>query len=338
MARNRRKKKTIGNLEPRYDFFLNPYQDARFTRCHKCEQKMRQRKLPLVIHVDPLNPVSINKICRYCPDCDLLIAHQDEIELQLSALFAERKPELVGNDYFAIGTQERSVWKKSLTIPLMVEDMMDNLHGFKNYLNFERVLPFWAPEEEVKPAKIERQPAQVYQIKVTLDGSKLPIWRRIQVGSATTLSKLHQTLQSVMGWDDYHLHQFIIGGQYYGDPTFDEFGELSIINEKGNRLDQLVAQPGSKFIYEYDFGDGWEHILVVEKFIEPEPGIRYPTCVKGNRACPPEDVGGMWGYADYLEAIADPDHPEHEEMLAWRGPVDSESFDIDAVNQELAKL
>jgi hypothetical protein len=186
--------------------------------------------------------------------------------------------------------------------------------------------------------KKSSQPNHVYQIKVTLDGSKPPIWRRIQVGSTTTLSKLHQILQTVMGWDDYHLHQYIIGGQYYGDPTFDESGELGIINEKGKRLDQLVAQADSKFIYEYDFGDGWGHILIVEKIIEPEPGIRYPTCVKGKRACPPEDVGGMWGYGDYLEAIADPDHPEHEDMLEWHGPFDPEAFDLGAINQELANL
>ena len=188
------------------------------------------------------------------------------------------------------------------------------------------------------PTKKEHQPTQVYQVKVTLDGSKPPIWRRIQVSSATTLDKLHLILQVVMDWDDYHLHQFFIGGQYYGDPEDDIHGDLGIISEKRKRLDRLIAQPGGKFKYEYDFGDGWDHILVVEKILEPEPGVRYPTCVKGKRACPPEDVGGIWGYGDYLEAIADPDHPDHEDMLEWRGSFDPELFDIEAVNQELARL
>ena len=92
------KPKRLGKQPPRYSFFLNPYRDVRFTSCPQCRKRTKQRKLPLMIHVDPYNPVSINKTCRYCPTCDLLIAHQDEIEQQLALLFARHDPALMGND------------------------------------------------------------------------------------------------------------------------------------------------------------------------------------------------------------------------------------------------
>ena len=110
----------LGQQTPRYRFFLNPYQDARFTRCPICRAPMRQRKLPLVIHVDPMQLVALNKTCRYCPRCDLLIAHQDEVEGILAALFSERQPEVIGNDYLVIGTVDRPEWKQRLYLP--VED------------------------------------------------------------------------------------------------------------------------------------------------------------------------------------------------------------------------
>ena len=101
----------IGKLPCRYTFILNPYTDARFTRCPGCDQPTKVRKLPLFIHVDPLNPIVLGKTCRYCPDCDLLIVHQDELEAQLEALFEERDPSLVGNDYLVLGTVERQAWR-----------------------------------------------------------------------------------------------------------------------------------------------------------------------------------------------------------------------------------
>jgi len=104
------------------------------------------------------------------------------------------------------------------------------------------------------------------------------------------------------------------------------------------RLNQ-IADAGAKFVYEYDFGDSWEHILLVEKVLPMEPDQQYPVCIKGKRACPPEDVGGVWGYYGFLEAIQDPDHPEHEDYLEWIGEdFDPEAFDLDAVNAALRAL
>jgi hypothetical protein len=180
-------------------------------------------------------------------------------------------------------------------------------------------------------------PADIYQIKVTLKHSKPPIWRRIQVPGDITLAKLHDILQVVMGWDDYHLHQFMIGGTYYGEPHPDyEMWGPEMRNDKRFTLGQVVPGVSFRFVYEYDFGDSWRHELLVEKILPPEPGVECPRCLKGKRACPPEDVGGVWGYESFLEAVADPEHPQHEDMLEWfGGEFDPEAFDLDQVNQEL---
>lgn len=176
----------------------------------------------------------------------------------------------------------------------------------------------------------------VYQLKVTLDGSKPPIWRRILVPGNTTLYNLHDILQIVMGWENYHLHMFTIDGQIYGDPEDDEYGDLGTKDETRYRLDRLGLREKSKFSYEYDFGDSWDHTILVEKILPPENGVHYPVCIQGKRACPPEDVGGVWGYQGFLEAIADPEHEEHEEYLVWiGGEFDPEAFDLDEVNQAL---
>jgi len=177
--------------------------------------------------------------------------------------------------------------------------------------------------------------SDVYQIKVTLKGSKPPIWRRFQVTGDTRLSTLHRILQGIMGWENYHLYQFTIGDTYFGAPDF----ELDIENDRKVRLSQVVPGEKAKFTYEYDFGDSWEHQILIEKILPPEPGVRYPICLTGKRACPPEDCGGIWGYADFLEAIQDPKHPEHDEMLEWVGEdFDPEAFDLDEVNRVLKRI
>jgi len=181
-----------------------------------------------------------------------------------------------------------------------------------------------------------RQPKQIYQIKITLERIHPPIWRRIQVPSDTTLQKLHDIIQIVMGWQDYHLHMFTIGDAVYGNPADDEFGEMGTLDESRYKLRRLIDRAGQRFSYEYDFGDSWDHTLLVEKILPPEPGVHYPVCLKGQRACPPEDVGGSWGYENFLEAIGDPEHEEHEEYLTWvGGKYDPKAFSLEKVNAEL---
>ena len=134
----------LGRQTPRYQFFLNPYQDARFTRCPKCEVKTRQKKLPLVIHVNDWGMFVLNKTCRFCPGCHLPIVHQDDLEAYLTAFFEQHAPEVVGSDYLVIGTVDRPDWKRGTHTPMGTDEMIDCLHDFKDVLQFE-VTPRWIP-------------------------------------------------------------------------------------------------------------------------------------------------------------------------------------------------
>ena len=139
----------FGKLPALYKFFLNPYSDARFSRCPQCEGKTLQKKVPLMIHVDPQYPINLNYTCRYCPKCDILIAHQDEIEGHLHHLFSEHAPEAIGNDYMVMGTTERAYWKEGLSEPHPQFETLANLHGFKEYLNF-KMIGGWLPNEKAE--------------------------------------------------------------------------------------------------------------------------------------------------------------------------------------------
>jgi hypothetical protein len=177
----------------------------------------------------------------------------------------------------------------------------------------------------------------VYQIKISLNDIRPPIWRRLEVFSDTTLEKLHLIFQLAMGWANYHLHQFTIGGEEYGQPDPDYDFEME--DERKVKLYQVVPMEKFKFSYGYDFGDNWEHTVLVEKILPVEKGKHYPYCSKGKRTCPPEDVGGVWGYTDFLEIIKDVNHSEHEDMLEWvGGEFDSEEFDMKYVNERLKKI
>jgi hypothetical protein len=147
MARKKRAPRSaprLGKQPPRYRFFLNPYTDARFTTCPQCGSKTRVRKLPLVIHIDPLQLVSLNKTCRYCPLCDLLIAHQDELEAWLAAFFGQHRPEIVGNDYLVVGTEDRADWQRGVHTPLSTQEVLEYLHDFIDVVRFEPA-PRWGP-------------------------------------------------------------------------------------------------------------------------------------------------------------------------------------------------
>ena len=176
--------------------------------------------------------------------------------------------------------------------------------------------------------------ADIYELKVTLRGTKPLIWRRFRVRSDVTLLKLHQILQTVMGWTDSHLHQFIVGDTYYGPDDPKLIGVRQ--DEKKVRLSEILKKPRGRIVYEYDFGDGWTHDVVLEQVVEFEPGAKYPYVVKGEGACPPEDCGGVQGYYRLLEVLSKPDHPEHQEMQEWVGDGFSpDAFDRNEVNIKL---
>jgi hypothetical protein len=175
----------------------------------------------------------------------------------------------------------------------------------------------------------------VYQLKVTLKDTKPPIWRRLQVPGSITFYKLHQILQIAMGWTNSHLYEFEIGEDRVGEPD-PEYG-AEVRSARRVRLSQIG--PGAKFSYTYDFGDDWEHAILVEKVLPPEEGVSYPRCLTGRRRCPPEDCGGVWGYAHLLEALQNPEDPEHAELMEWAGgPFDPAEFDTTGINAELKSL
>lgn len=177
----------------------------------------------------------------------------------------------------------------------------------------------------------------IFELKVTLAESDPPIWRRIQVPSDTTLYKLHHILQAAMGWTNSHLYQFEDQDGFYGEPDPD-WG-MDIKSARRTKLSQIVKVENTRFSYVYDMGDNWDHEVMVEKVLPPEPDKPYPVCLAGERACPPEDCGGVWGYDELLETISDPNHEDYEEMMEWLGgKFDPEAFNMEQVNQSLRRI
>ncbi|KAA0259108.1 plasmid pRiA4b ORF-3 family protein [Deferribacter autotrophicus] len=186
---------------------------------------------------------------------------------------------------------------------------------------------------------MKRKFQNVYQFKIVLKGIKPPIWRRIQVPENFTFWDLHVAIQDVMGWFDYHLHEFVIRHPitrekvYIINPYEDEgFFERKYFSEFRQKIADWFSMENKIARYTYDFGDNWDHEIKLEKILPRDRDIIYPICVGGKRACPPEDCGGIWGYKRFLEIIGDPEHEEYEEMLEWvGGEFDPEYFDAKEV-------
>jgi hypothetical protein len=164
---------------------------------------------------------------------------------------------------------------------------------------------------------------QIAQLKVTLLDTEPPVWRRLLVPATIRLDRLDRMIQAAMGWTNSHLHMFIHPSGRYGVPDLD----FPLHDERRATLRDLVDREGETVRYEYDFGDGWEHEIALEQLLAAEPGGRYPTCLAGARACPPEDCGGVHGYADLIDTLADPTHAEHQHLLEWLGIEKGSDFD-----------
>lgn len=159
------------------------------------------------------------------------------------------------------------------------------------------------------------------------------VWRRLLVPGSVRLDKLHRMFQAAMGWEDYHLHVFDMGGERYG-MQFDDYpdGELQ---EKDFTVVAAIGT-NERFGYEYDFGDSWEHEIIVHRVWWMPKGLKSAVCLDGANACPPEDVGGSWGYEHLLAVLADPSHEEHAHLSQWVGRlVDPHEFDLALVNAHL---
>ena len=204
--------------------------------------------------------------------------------------------------------------------------------------------------------------ASVYQLKVSIAGARPPIWRRVLVRADSTLAALHLVIQALMGWYDDHLHEF--EAPLPGETSqlkrsarrdyrlfrsnFDPSGQpLDWIMDDGQEdeataiLAEVAPAEKTRFSYIYDMGDYWEHDILVEKIIPAAPDGVYPTCLTGKRNGPIEDCGGLWGYEEMLEILADPAHQEHRQRKAWLEEVygvtawDGAAFDLEAINNRL---
>jgi hypothetical protein len=186
------------------------------------------------------------------------------------------------------------------------------------------------------PGRRSSRPALPYQIKVALIGIEPEIWRRFVVPSSIKLSRLHHVIQEVMGWTNSHLHRFTFGPTEYSDVDFEL--DMEHEDESQVKLVDLVAHPPSALMYEYDFGDSWDHMVIVEDYWLGSE-IEMPVCVGGARACPPEDVGGKHGYEEFVRVLRDPKDEQHEDMVRWVGEAfDRDAFDLDVVNARLRRL
>lgn len=178
---------------------------------------------------------------------------------------------------------------------------------------------------------------QLYRMHLALLESDPLIWRQLQVPGSMSLHTLHRVLQVVMGWETYHLYEFIVADHHYSEPS-PEWAEYDLVmeNSRAVRLEMLLFGPDQRLRYVYDFGDNWEHELVVEEVVSTRAAVRAAICLDGAYAGPPEDCGGVHGYAEMLEVLTDPSHEEYESWVTWLGDrIDRETFDLDAVNRRL---
>lgn len=170
----------------------------------------------------------------------------------------------------------------------------------------------------------------ITRVRIELEGTEPLVWRELDLPLSTTLATLHDIIQVVMRWQDYHLHEFIVGDRVYGVPDPDDiFDERRVYQEKNIRLGTLMERGVSDFLYVYDFGDYWRHRITMHAAQQGDPDIEYPRFISGARRAPPEDVGGLTGFEEFLEAMADPEHDQFQQMLDWYGEV-FDPEDVDA--------
>ena len=174
---------------------------------------------------------------------------------------------------------------------------------------------------------------RVYKVQIVLNGTKPKIWRRLLIDSKVLLVDVHRIIQTSMGWTNSHLHFFSDGFQEYSPREFEvEFA----LDSRVVRLDKILKHEGLKITYEYDFGDGWEHDIILEEIVKADSKLQIPQCIAGKRNCPPEDCGGIWGYSDMLKILKQPNHEEYKSYLEWLGgEFDPDYFDMSKINKRL---
>jgi hypothetical protein len=193
-----------------------------------------------------------------------------------------------------------------------------------------------SPPKTARVAQLQR----VYQLRIELQEIEPRIWRTILVPETLTLPRLDRVVQAAMGWTNSHLHAWRIDGKRYGVPDADWDSPGELLDERKVTIGSVLGDRVEEFSYEYDFGDGWEHRVIVEKRLAADPERNaWPMCIAGANACPPEDVGGPPGYMDFVQAMRDPAHEEHLETWRWNGgPFDPNAFSLNDANRAIKRL
>ncbi len=231
--------------------------------------------------------------------------------------------------------EKKSLIQREPGVPRSIKILVDRHTIPKWTKTITRTQKVWMLDPKVAAkatvgAMLGNRKSDIYRFKITLLQTEPAIWRRIEMADVT-LGTLHELIQTSMGWTNSHLHQFQIGETRYTDPRFlvDAFDDFGADDNSRVRVSDLVSEHGRNFqlAYEYDFGDGWLHEVELEAVTQSQPRVSYPRCTDGERACPPEDIGGVFGFADFVDAITNSSHPEHQEMLEWHGPFDPAEFD-----------
>jgi hypothetical protein len=182
--------------------------------------------------------------------------------------------------------------------------------------------------------------ATIARLKITLDDVKPAVLRRVEVPFDIRLDRLHLILQAAIGWTNSHLYEIRARGVRWSTPFPDQDSGGDFLDARKVRLSEVLEDVGTKTLkYLYDFGDGWEHTIKIERLIDPEPGTLYPRLIEAKGRCPPEDIGGPWGYAEFLEAIADPKHERHRELKEWfADDFNPNVVDVDRLSEDVAEL
>ena len=182
--------------------------------------------------------------------------------------------------------------------------------------------------------------AAIARLKIALDDVKPVVLRRVEVPFDIRLDRLHLTIQAAMGWTNSHLYEIRAGGVGWSTPDPDAGWGDDFMDARKARLDDILEDVGTKTLkYLYDFGDGWEHTIRIERLVDPKPGMLYPRLIEAKGHCPPEDVGGPWGYSELLEAFADPNHERHGELKEWfADDFNPHVVDVDRLAEEVAYL
>jgi hypothetical protein len=217
----------------------------------------------------------------------------------------------------------------------------EHKHQLDHVVNKDYLANAIAEKTKRTQARHRQKSIILYQLKIALKGIRPPIWRRVVVPSHITFAQLHDVIQTVMGWEDYHLYEFEIDDIFIDIPDeeygFSFVGQREKHDARNVTLEKFIGQEGEKFTYTYDFGDNWVHTITLEKIEETNDPLPHPVCLKGKRACPPEDIGGVYGYMEAMDMLNGHGTKEEiKEFMDWYGgDYDPEYFDIDETNERL---